>query len=199
MSPALAIAGRCPNHAPVVTPASTPAPQRRCCTVASLSLAVPAWRLGMPALRAGARRVVEDEFACGPLAALQARHVDLRKLQENPASQRGRRCWFALPRASGNPPAAPSHLVSRRDDPRRRFQKLTPSRALNGQLATRTRRRRVRRCLPRPALSGRSDRPRALCERVAGRAVLPGLVRRGRRGPTPRPGVTRRRSRPWRS
>jgi hypothetical protein len=50
------------------------------CTVAALSLAVPAWRFGVPTARAGACRVVEDEVAGGTLTALQAQHVDLGKL-----------------------------------------------------------------------------------------------------------------------
>ena len=48
--------------------------------VAPLPLATPAWRFGMPALRAGAGRVVEDEVAGGALAASQACQIDLGQL-----------------------------------------------------------------------------------------------------------------------
>jgi hypothetical protein len=63
--------------------------------VASLSFAVSAWRFGVPASRAGARGVVEDEVARGALAALQAGHVDLAELKRDPASQRCRGRGFA--------------------------------------------------------------------------------------------------------
>ena len=63
--------------------------------MASLSFAVAAWRFGVPASRAGARGVVEDEVARGALAALQAGYVDLAELQRDLASQRCRGRGFA--------------------------------------------------------------------------------------------------------